>query len=111
MARLEVAMVKKSSDPSSFQSVLKPLQLFFRPLGPIDCRIDGQTDGWTENLPILQDFDPYRGRCPKIMFIVYFESKSGSDQLTHRMSLPNMARLAVAIVALFSVFSIGVSIY
>ena len=21
-------------------------------------------DGWMENLPILQDFVPYRGRCP-----------------------------------------------
>ena len=26
---------------------------------------DGRTDGWTEFLPILQDFVPYRGRCPK----------------------------------------------
>ena len=27
-------------------------------------RTDGRTDGWTENLPILQDFVPYQGRCP-----------------------------------------------
>ena len=27
-------------------------------------RTDGRTDGRTENLPILQDFVPYRGRCP-----------------------------------------------
>ena len=26
--------------------------------------MDGQTYGWMENLPILQDFVPYRGRCP-----------------------------------------------
>ena len=26
--------------------------------------MDGRTDGRTENLPILQDFVPYRGRCP-----------------------------------------------
>ena len=30
--------------------------------------MDRWTDGWTdvrtENLPILQDFVPYRGRCP-----------------------------------------------
>ena len=30
---------------------------------------EGGTDGWmnkrTENLPILQDFVPYQGRCPK----------------------------------------------
>ena len=25
---------------------------------------DGQMDGRTENLPILQDFVPYRGHCP-----------------------------------------------
>ena len=27
--------------------------------------MDGRTDGRMENLPILQDFVPYRGRCPK----------------------------------------------
>ena len=40
--------------------------------GWMDGRMDGRTDGWTdgrmdgrtENLPILQDFVPYRGRCP-----------------------------------------------
>ena len=26
--------------------------------------MDGRTDGRTENLPILQDFVPYWGRCP-----------------------------------------------
>ena len=26
--------------------------------------MDGWTDGRMENLPILQDFIPYRGRCP-----------------------------------------------
>ena len=26
--------------------------------------LEGGTDGRTENLPILQDFVPYRGRCP-----------------------------------------------
>ena len=30
-----------------------------------DERTDRRTDGRTENLPILQDFVPYRGRCPK----------------------------------------------
>ena len=34
----------------------------------MDGWTDGQTDKWTdgqtENLPILQDFVPYRGRCP-----------------------------------------------
>ena len=28
-------------------------------------RTDGRTDVRTENLPILQDFVPYRGHCPK----------------------------------------------
>ena len=32
-----------------------------------DRRTDGQTDGQmdVQNIPILQDFVPYRGRCPK----------------------------------------------
>ena len=30
----------------------------------MDGQTDGRTDGWRENLPILQDFVPYRGRCP-----------------------------------------------
>ena len=30
-----------------------------------DVRTYGRTNGRTENLPILQDFVPYRGRCPK----------------------------------------------
>ena len=29
------------------------------------ARKGGWTDGRRENLPILQDFVPYRGRCPK----------------------------------------------
>ena len=41
--------------------------------GQTDGWTDGRTDGWmdgrmdgrTENLPILQDFDPYRGCCLK----------------------------------------------
>ena len=40
--------------------------------GQTDGQTDGRTDGWTdrqmdgrmENLCILQDFVPYRGRCP-----------------------------------------------
>ena len=30
-----------------------------------DVWMDERTDKRTENLPILQDFVPYRGRCPK----------------------------------------------
>ena len=33
--------------------------------GGTDGHTDGHTNGRTENLPILQDFVPYRGRCPK----------------------------------------------
>ena len=33
--------------------------------GQTDERTDEQTNGQMENLPILQDFVPYRGRCPK----------------------------------------------
>ena len=32
--------------------------------GWMDGRTDGRTDGRMEILPILQDFVPYRGRCP-----------------------------------------------
>ena len=32
--------------------------------GRTDGQMDGWTDGRTENLPILQDFVPYRDRCP-----------------------------------------------
>ena len=39
-----------------------------RTYGRTDVQTYGCTDvrtyGWTENLPILQDFVPYRGRCP-----------------------------------------------
>ncbi len=34
--------------------------------GPADCQ-DRQTDGRMENVPILHDFVPYRGRCPTSM--------------------------------------------
>ena len=34
----------------------------------------------------------------KIMFDVYFDSKYYSEQLSHSMSVPNIARLAVAMV-------------
>ena len=32
--------------------------------GRTDGRTDKRTDVRTENLPILQDFVPYQGRCP-----------------------------------------------
>ena len=42
--------------------------------GRTDGQIYGQTNGriygQTENLPILQDFVPYRGRCPKTDIIL-----------------------------------------
>ena len=43
----------------------------------------------------------------KIMFTVYFDSKSNSKQLFNSMSVPNMARLAVAMMASLYVFSMG----
>ena len=39
--------------------------------------MDRWTDGQTENLPILQDFVPYRGRCPKRQQI---QQKQGRQQ-------------------------------
>ena len=37
---------------------------------------DGRTNGRTEFLPILQDFVPYRGRCPKSDALSYCHSSS-----------------------------------
>ena len=36
-----------------------------QPDGQTERRTDKRTDGWMDNLPIIQDFVPYRGRCPK----------------------------------------------
>ena len=47
----------------------KPKAWVDGPEGGTDGRTDGRTDGQTnvrtENLPILQDFVPYQGHCPK----------------------------------------------
>ena len=42
---------------------LRPGWLSLRP-GWMALRGDGRTNKRTENLPIIQDFIPYRGRCP-----------------------------------------------
>ena len=68
----------RPSQPASQASGFRPGWLGLRPgwlgLRPgwmaqrgewTDGQTDEQTDGQTENLPILQDFVPYRGRCPK----------------------------------------------
>ena len=44
---------------------LKPVRRTSEPGGRPQGGTNGRTNGWTENLPILQDFVPYRGRCPK----------------------------------------------
>ena len=41
-----------------------PSHLVRLPNTPLTGRTDERMDGRTENLPILQDFVPYRGRCP-----------------------------------------------
>ena len=43
----------------------------------MDERMDGRTDGQTENLPILQDFVPYWGRCPACPHENQEESRAG----------------------------------
>ena len=42
-----------------------------------DVRTYGRTNGRTENLPILQDFVPYRGRCPASPHENQGESRAG----------------------------------
>ena len=66
----------QASEPASQASeALRPASLALRPawlglrpawlaLGRSRRGMDGQTDGWMENLPILQDFAPYRSCYP-----------------------------------------------
>ena len=51
--------------PQAWQAGPRPKAWLDGPEGGTDGRMDGRTDERTENLPILQDFVPYRGRCPK----------------------------------------------
>ena len=44
--------------------------------GQTDIRTDVRTYVRTENLPILQDFVPYRGRCPKSGELVFVTAKT-----------------------------------
>ena len=47
-------------------------------------------DGWTENLPILQDFVPYRGRCPATAQLQPKNCiKRGKGTADHMMPLGN----------------------
>ena len=51
-------------------------------------RTDGRTDGRMENLPILQDFVPYRGRCPASQRKIYAnKEKQGKGIADHLMPL------------------------
>ena len=54
----------------------------------MDGRTYGRTDGRTENLPILQDFVPYRGRCPaKAQLQPKNSIKQGKGTADHMMPL------------------------
>ena len=54
--------------------------------------MDGQTDEQTENLPILQDFDPYRGRCPATAQLQLENSiKRGKGTANHIMPLADLS--------------------
>ena len=73
-----------------------------------DGRTDGQTDGRmdvrTENLPILQDFVPYRGRCPASQRKIYAnKEKQGKGIADHLMPLGDWLGLAL----LWDDFSMG----
>ena len=50
-------------------------------------RTDVQTNGRTENLPILQDFVPYRGRCPASPLKTKEKVKQGKGTADHLMPL------------------------
>ena len=41
-------------------------------------------DAWMENLPILKDFSPYQGRCPKRKKKEYHEVIIDTSKLGHR---------------------------
>ena len=48
----------------------------------------GRTDKWMENLPILQDFVPYQGRCPATAQLQPKKCiKRGKDTADHMMPL------------------------
>ena len=56
--------------------------------GRTDGRMDGRTDVRRENLPILQDFVPYRGRCPASQRKIYAnKEKQGNGIADHLMPL------------------------
>ena len=78
---------------------LRPDWLSLRPawlaLGPsrgerMDGQMDGRTDRLMENLPILQDFAPYRGRCPATAHLQPKNCiKRGKGTADHMMPLDN----------------------
>ena len=70
---------------------LRPAWLAFGPLrGGTDGRMDGRTNEQTENLPILQDFVPYRGRCPATAQLQPKNyMKRGKGTADHMMPLGN----------------------
>ena len=47
--------------------------------GRTNERMNKRTNGQTENLPILQDFVPYRGRCPACPLENQGESRAGQE--------------------------------
>ena len=50
--------------------------------------MEGRMDVRTENLPILQDFVPYRGRCPASQRKIYAnKEKQGKGIADHLMPL------------------------
>ena len=50
-----------------------------------DGRTDGRMDGQTENLPLLQDFVPYRGRCPASPMKTKEKVEQGKGTADHLM--------------------------
>ena len=76
-----------------------PAILLAKPASQTDGCMDGQMDGRTENLPILQDLVPYRGRCPATAKLQPKNCiKRGKGTADHMMALGDWLIFALAVV-------------
>ena len=90
----EAQPARSEAQPASQASGFRPGWLGLRPGWMAQrgertyVRTDGRTDVRTENLPILQDFVPFRGRCPASQRKIYAnKEKQGKGIADHLMPL------------------------